>query len=71
MSRYFLLDERQRSLQGKPDGAWLKEPPAIAVWVGRREQAQTFSAEEIETLKKVWPYLEGCKLVPARPEADK
>jgi len=63
MSRYYIRDERQKSLHGKPEGAWLKEPPATAIWVKRREQARSFTVEEVESLKKAWPYLEGCDLI--------
>ncbi len=62
-ARYYIRDPRQQTLQGKPDGGWLKEPPAPAAWVRWREQASTFTLEEIEALKKLWPYLEGCEMV--------
>lgn len=66
MKRYYLRDTRQKSvLNGKPEGAWLKVPPSPAIWVNRREQAQSFTAEEIESLKKEWHYLAGCEVVPA------
>jgi len=64
--RYYILDPRQQSLQGKPEGGWLKQPPAPAVWVRRREQASAFTLEEIEVLKKLWSYLDGCEIVPQR-----
>ncbi len=50
--RYYIRDPRQQSLQGKPEGDWLMEPPAPAVWVRRREQARSFTLEEVEGLKK-------------------
>lgn len=67
--RYYVNDRRQQStLNGKPDGGWMKAPPAPAVWVSRRGQAETFTAEEVAVLKKQWPYLEGCELIPAEVE---
>ncbi len=68
MKRYHLLDKRQQSINGKPEGGWLRVPPAPALWVKRRETAQTFTADEIEALKKEWPYLEGCEVVPTDQE---
>jgi len=65
-SRYYIRDPRQQSLQGKPEGGWLKEPPAPAVWVRRREQACAFTLQEIEVLRKMWAYLDGCEIVPER-----
>lgn len=66
MKRFYLRDTRQQSIiNGKPEGAWLKVPPSPAVWVNRREHAQSFSAEEIEALKQQWHYLNGCELIPA------
>jgi hypothetical protein len=69
-TRYYVLDPRQQSLQGKPEGGWLKEPPAPAVWVRRREQARAFTLEEIEVLKKMWAYLDGCEIVPERQATE-
>ena len=63
MKRYFLLDRRQQSSNGKPDGAWLKVPPAPAKWVAHRESAQAFTAEEVDALQEAWPYLAGCSVV--------
>lgn len=66
MKRYYLRDTRQKSVYtGKPEGAYLKNPPAPAQWVHRRELARSFTVEEIEALKKEWHYLEGCEVVPA------
>jgi hypothetical protein len=66
-ARYYIRDPRQQSLQGRPEGGWLKEPPpASAVWVNRREQARSFTMEEIEALKKVWSYIEGCEMFTVR-----
>lgn len=64
MSRYYILDPRQKSLQGRPEGGWLKILPSPAVWVGHRGQARAFTMEEIEVLKREWPYFEGCEMVP-------
>lgn len=61
--RYYIRDPRQQSVQGKPEGGWLRAPPAPAVWVRRREQATTFTLEEIRVLKTAWPYLDGCEIV--------
>jgi hypothetical protein len=64
MKRYYLHDLRQKSVHtGKPEGAYLKTPPSPAQWVHRREHARSFTAEEVEALKKEWPYLEGCEIV--------
>ena len=69
MKRYYLRDPRQRSpLNGKPEGGWLQVPLGPARWVRRREEAQTFSAEEIEALRVQSPYLDGCEIVPAGQE---
>jgi hypothetical protein len=71
MKRYYLQDLRQKSVySGKPEGAYLKIPPSPTQWVPaqwahRRANARSFTAEEIEELKKEWPYLEGCEIVPA------
>lgn len=66
-TRYYIRDPRQKMLQGKPEGGWLKEPPAPAVWVKRREQARAFTLAEIEALKATSPYLDGCEIVPVQP----
>ncbi len=66
MKRYYLQDLRQKSVySGKPEGAYLKIPPSPTQWAHRRANARSFTAEEIEELKKEWPYLEGCEIVPA------
>jgi hypothetical protein len=64
MKRYYLRDTRQQSMWGgKPEGGWLKTPPTPARWVTRREHAQAFTVEEINALKTLWHYLEGCEIV--------
>jgi hypothetical protein len=64
MKRYYLRDTRQQSMwNGKPEGGWLKTPPTPARWVTRREQAQPFTLEEINALKTLWHYLEGCEII--------
>jgi hypothetical protein len=66
MKRFYLRDIRQKSVYtGKPEGGWLQTPPSPAKWVHRRELARTFTAEEIEALKREWHYLAGCEVVPA------
>lgn len=66
-TQYYVRDPRQKSLSGKPDGGWLKQPPAPAIWVRSREQARTFTQTEIAALKTAWPYFEGCEVVQVRP----
>ena len=64
MKRYYLRDTRQQSMwNGKPEGGWLKTPPTPARWVTRREHAQAFTLEEINALKTLWHYLEGCEII--------
>ena len=64
MKRYYLHDLGQKSVHtGKPEGAYLKTPPSPARWVHRREHARSFTAEEVEALKKEWPYLECFEIV--------
>ena len=64
MKRYYLRDARQQSMwNGKPEGGWLKTPPTPARWVTRREHAQAFTLEEINALKTLWHYLEGCEII--------
>lgn len=64
MKRYYLRDTRQQSMwNGKPEGGWLKTPPTPARWVTRREHAQAFTIEEINALKTLWHYLDGCEII--------
>ena len=65
MKRYYLHDLGQKSVHtGKPEGAYLKTPPSPARWIHRREHARSFTAEEVEALKKEalqvieWVFLE-------------
>ncbi len=64
-TRYYIRDPRQQSLQGKREGGWLKQPPAPALWVKRRDLARAFTLEEIQALQAAWPYFDGCEMVPA------
>ncbi|MEN9782737.1 MAG: hypothetical protein RJA24_80 [Pseudomonadota bacterium] len=70
MKRYYLRDTRQQSMwNGKPEGGWLKTPPTPARWVTRREYAQPFTIEEINALKTLWHYLEGCEIIAVDSES--
>ncbi len=72
MTQYYLRDTRhQSSVDGKREGVWLKVPPSPALWVTCRGQAQTFTVGEIDFLKKCYPNLEGCEVIPADEEDSK
>lgn len=69
MKQFYVRDPRKATgTHGDSTGVWLKLPPSPALWVPSREQAQTFTVDEISFLKKCYPYLEGCEFVPSNDE---